>query len=239
MMDNLDLVPDLSRRRFLQAGAAAATLSLLPPWLAKAAEAATPLGGNQGALVLLTMAGGNDGLNTFVPVHNGAYHDARQGLAFQPQQTLALTASRSLNPHLPFMKTLWDRGDLAVIDGVGDRGATLSHFLSMAQQMTANGSGQPSNNGWLGRIMDGLPNSSLTGLAIGNSVPLVVQGRQRRASAIPVSGQSIRNLQNNDPTRIQQFATIEAIGQGSSGRCLLYTSPSPRDATLSRMPSSA
>ena len=37
-----------------------------------------------------------------------------------------------------------------------------------------------------------------------------------------------------DPTKI-----IEADGIANGYICLLYTSPSPRDATLSRMPSSA
>ena len=33
--------------------------------------------------------------------------------------------------------------------------------------------------------------------------------------------------------------TIAAVGSAEEMNCLLYTSPSPRDATLSRMPSSA
>ena len=82
-------LPDLSRRRFLQAAGAAATVSMLPMWLADAAQAASPLGNDQGVLVLLTMGGGNDGLNTFIPVHDGAYHDARKNLAYSASNTLA------------------------------------------------------------------------------------------------------------------------------------------------------
>ena len=211
-------LPDLSRRRFIQAAGAAATVSMLPMWLADAAQAATPLGNDQGVLVLLTMGGGNDGLNTFIPVHDGAYHDARGSLAYSASNTLGMTDTRSMNPHLPFMKTLWDRGDLAVIDGVGNGGATLSHFLSMAQFMAANDNGQPGTNGWLGRILDGYSNDPLTGLSIGSSVPLVVQGRNTQAAAIPASGNSIRNLETSNATEAQQFATIKAFGQGSTGR---------------------
>ncbi len=213
--------PDLSRRHFLQAAGAAATVSLLPGWLAEAAAAAAPLGNDQGVLVLLTMAGGNDGLNTFIPVHDGAYHDARKTLAFSASNALAMTADRSLNPNLPFMKTLWDRGDLAVVEGVGNGGATLSHFLSMAQFMSANDNGQPGSSGWLGRVLDGMPNDPLTGLAIGSSVPLVVQGRNRRAAAIPVNGNSIRKVRTEEPSTARQFAAIEAFGQGSTGKGVL------------------
>ena len=55
------------------------------------------------------------------------------------------------------------------------------------------------------------------------------------------SGEQILVLKNGEMLigRIEQDANnlIVQVRQGS--RCLLYTSPSPRDATLSRMPSSA
>ena len=41
------------------------------------------------------------------------------------------------------------------------------------------------------------------------------------------------------PTTTQQVSSIMKICHRYNQPCLLYTSPSPRDATLSRMPSSA
>lgn len=210
-------LPDLSRRRFLQATGAAAAMSLLPMWLAEAADAATPLGATEGVVVVLTMGGGNDGLNTFVPFNDGAYYDARGGLAISGSNTLALTADRGLNPNLPFMKTLWDRGHVAVVEGVGHAGSNLSHFLSMAQIMSANANGLPGSSGWLGRAIDGFSPGPLAGISIGSSVPLVVQGRNRTATAIPVNGNAIRKLDRSEPSVIQQYDAVLALGNGSTG----------------------
>lgn len=209
--------PDLSRRRFLQAAGAAATVSLLPAWLADAAMAATPLGRNDGVVVMLTMGGGNDGLSTFVPIANGAYHDARGNLAFEASNTLAMTADRGMNPNLPFLKSLWDQGNVAVVEGVGNEASTLSHFLTMAQVMTAKDNGQPGSSGWLGRIIDGLGDDPMAGVSLGSSVPLLVQGQQRRAAAIPVHGNDLRNLDRSEPSLAPQYDTIQALGSGSTG----------------------
>ncbi|MEM7271729.1 MAG: hypothetical protein AAF547_01500, partial [Actinomycetota bacterium] len=162
--------PDIGRRRFLQGMSAAATVSLLPGWLAEHVAAATPIGPNDGVMVLLTMGGGNDGLNTFVPINDGAYYDARArgGMAIPAGDALPLTADRGLNPNLPFVKQLWDRGHVAVVEGVGNPEGTLSHFLSMAQYMAANIHGRPGTSGWLGRFLDGLPKDPLTGLSLGS-----------------------------------------------------------------------
>ncbi len=209
--------PDLSRRRFLQAAGVAGVASLLPAWLAEAAAAATPLRSDQGVLVLVTMAGGNDGLNTFIPIDDGAYHDARRNLAISRSSAIRVNGNRALHPNLGFTKSLWDQGRLAVIEGVGQEGATLSHFVSMAQKMAANGNGQPGSNGWLGRYLDGLADEPLNGVSIGSTVPLVVQGRQRRASAVPRRGSDLRQLDTADPVASLQYQAVRALAGGSTG----------------------
>lgn len=209
--------PDLNRRRFLQVAGVAGAAALLPGWLAEAAEAATPLRADEGVLVLITLAGGNDGLNTFAPVNDGAYRDARRSLAISPSAGLPLTGSRSLHPNLGYLKSVWDRGDLAVIEGVGHDDATLSHFVSMAQTMAANGNGQPGSSGWLGRVLDGLSNDPLNGVAIGSTVPLVVQGRRHRASAVPRRADDLRQLDTADPVAALQYRAMQAMADGPSG----------------------
>lgn len=209
--------PDLNRRRFLQAAGVAGAAALLPGWLAEAAAAATPLRADEGVLVLVTMAGGNDGLNTFVPINDGAYRDARHSLAISPTAAHRMTDHRSLHPNLGYLKSVWDRGDLAVIEGVGHDGATLSHFVSMAQTMAANGNGQPGSNGWLGRVLDGLSGDPLNGVAIGSTVPLVVQGQQHRASAVPRRASDLRQIDTGDPVASLQYQALRSLAGGSSG----------------------
>ena len=209
--------PDLSRRRFLQAAGLAGAVALLPGWLAEAAAAASPLGSDEGVLVLLTLAGGNDGLNTFAPVHDGPYRDARRTLAISPAAGLRLTDRRSLHPNLGYLRSVWDRGDLAVIEGVGHDDATLSHFVSMAQTMAANGNGQPGSSGWLGRFLDGLSGEPLNGVAIGSTVPLVVQGQRHRASAVPRRATDLRQIDTADPVASIQYRALRSLAAGPSG----------------------
>lgn len=209
--------PDLDRRRFLQAAGVAGAATLLPGWLAEAAEAATPLRSDQGVLVLLTLTGGNDGLNTFAPVNDGHYRDARRSLALSPGSALPLTSARSLHPRLGFLKSAWDQGRLAVIEGVGQHDATLSHFISMAEHMAANANGRSGSSGWLGRVLDGLPADPLAGMAIGSTVPLVVQGRRNRASAVPHRADDLRQIDPSDAVAALQYQAVKALGRGSTG----------------------
>ena len=209
--------PDLTRRRFLQAAGVAGVATLLPGWLAEAAAAATPLRPDQGVLVMLTMTGGNDGLDTFIPIADGAYYDARPGLAIPASSAIRLSDHRGLNPRLPYLKSLWDQGRLAVVDGIGQDDATLSHFVSMGQMMAGRADGRPGSSGWLGRILDGLPDEPLTGVAIGSSIPLLVQGDRNRASAVPRQSGDLRQLDPSDPVQALQLDAVRALSGGPSG----------------------
>jgi uncharacterized protein (DUF1501 family) len=178
----------ITRRRFLQAAGATAGVAMFPGVLADVAGAATPIGPNDGVLVLITMAGGNDGLNTVIPVSDGTYYRQRGALAIAADQALPLSATKALHPRLGGIKSRWDAGQVAILEGVGDPARDLSHFTSMARWMHAGSSG-PTTTGWLGRYIDGLPGGDdpFHAVHIGSSVPLVLQGRQRRATALPAS----------------------------------------------------
>ncbi len=206
-----------TRRLFLQAVAAGITVSALPAWLAEPAEAATPLGSGDGVLVLLTMSGGNDGLNTFIPFANGAYHDRRPRLAIGADRAIALSGSRGLHPRLGFLKQQWDRGNLAIIDGVGLTGSNLSHFDSTARMMTLAGSSSAAGTGWLGRYLDGLGADPFNGVSVGSSLPLVVKGRSRQAIAIPEYRNNIFDVSEPGSTYARQWRALRAMGMKPTG----------------------
>src|SRR4030088_1640644 len=126
-------------------------------------------------LVLVQLAGGNDGLNTVIPYQAGAYPDARPTLR-QDQGVLTLNQQVGLNPNLKGLKASWDAGQLAIVQGVGYPSPNLSHFASMSIWETANvksGIG----DGWLGRYLNYLdkvgesPNHALEGVSAGSLVP--------------------------------------------------------------------
>ncbi len=175
----------LSRRRFLQAiGATGAGLAVTTSWPLADAYAGTAISPTDGILVVITLGGGNDGLNTVVPASNGAYYDNRQGLAIRAEQTLPITDGYGLHPSLGFVKSMFDNGQVAVVEGLGIRENSLSHFDSTAMWMR----GVPGVNGvpsgWLGRWLDATTSQPLTAVNIGHNVPLSLVGTSKSGSAI-------------------------------------------------------
>ncbi len=125
-------------------------------------------------LVLVQLAGGNDGLNTVIPYQDGAYHDARPTLR-QDTGVLTLNAQLGLHPNLKGLKASWDAGQLAIVQGVGYPSPNLSHFASMSIWETASVQGG-FGDGWLGRYLNYLdqvgenPNHALEGVSAGTLV---------------------------------------------------------------------
>ncbi len=208
----------LSRRRFIQLSSVAAAGLTLPAWLAEQAEAATPIGPTDGVVVLLTMAGGNDGLNTFAPVTSGAYRDARGSMAISANQALPMSSTRGMNPNLPHLKSRWDRGEVAVIDGVGRPASTLSHFVSMAQVMSARSNNVVDGTGWLGRYLDNFSADPFRGFTLGTTVPLLMNGRHRRATTLSERRSNFLNKQEDQPTFDRQKIAMKNFASASYGR---------------------
>lgn len=204
----------LDRRRFLQAAAAGVGVSMMPGWLDGVAGAATPLGADQGVLVLITLDGGADPLDMFVPIANGTYYQRRGAIAVGASQALHLTATRGMHPNLAHLRARWGMGEVAIVDGVGNPKADLSHFSAMAEvQHGGPASGVP-RSGWLGRYLDGLGADPLHGVAIGSRVPLVLTGERTIGTALPAEVAFVR--ENREHNRSLDAALV-AMGAGSSG----------------------
>ncbi|MCP4228145.1 MAG: DUF4214 domain-containing protein [Actinomycetia bacterium] len=210
----------VSRRNRPQAAALVTGATMAPTWLADAAGAATPVGPNDGILVLLTMSGGNDGLNTVIPIQNGIYYDRRRDLAIAASSAIPIGDERALHPGLSMVNHLWNKGDVAIIDGVGTPGMTdLSHFSTMARVMGGGGTGNSFHSGWLGRYLDGLPGGDdpFHGVNIGTSIPLVVQGQHRQASGLPPEPNGIFQIEGVDDTYRRQYDALAAFAATSTG----------------------
>ncbi|MDQ6838585.1 MAG: DUF1501 domain-containing protein [Actinomycetota bacterium] len=179
-----------SRRRLLvgagalgAAGVVAATVATRP-WEAVTGSGSSTSGlaAGQGRLVLVTLYGGNDGLNTVVPYADSAYHGGRPNLGYQPHEVLALGDGLGLNPKLSGLKSLWDAKQLAVVLGVGYPNPSLSHFQSMDIWQTANPEG--SGTGWLGRWLDGTGTDPMRAISVGSTLPTALRGERSAATAI-------------------------------------------------------
>ena len=147
----------LTRRQVLQRATLFGVLGGVAPtllWQAKVAKGSSAgqpaLAPADRTLVIIQMAGGNDGLNTVVPYEDPTYMSVRPTLHVDPSAALPLTGGLGLNPVMGSLKSVWDAGKLAIIEGVGYPNPTYSHFDSMAIWQTAAPKGEFSD-GWLGR----------------------------------------------------------------------------------------
>jgi uncharacterized protein (DUF1501 family) len=142
---------------------------------AMAAEAVTrAVTGKDGTiLVVLQMAGGNDGLNMVVPFADDTYYRSRPKLGIPAAQILKLDSYAGLNPKLTGLKTLFDEGHLSVIQGVGYPNPNRSHFRSTEIWQTASDAERNENEGWLGKYFDNCCAGAdpTVGVAIGDQMP--------------------------------------------------------------------
>ncbi len=106
-------------------------------------------------LIVVQLAGGNDGLNTVVPYADPTYRKLRPTIGIAENQVLHLDGRVGLHPNLAPLKSFWDQGHMAVVEGVGYPNQSLSHFQAMDiwQTLDLNGNG---GDGWLGKLVAGL-----------------------------------------------------------------------------------
>jgi uncharacterized protein (DUF1501 family) len=110
---------------------------------------------NDRTLIVVQMAGGNDGLNTVIPFADPLYHQMRPTLGLPDAQVVHLDTRLGLHPNLAPLKQLWDAGHLAIVEGVGYPDQSLSHFQAMDIWQTLDLSGN-GREGWLGKLVSGL-----------------------------------------------------------------------------------
>jgi uncharacterized protein (DUF1501 family) len=142
---------------------------------AQAAESATQTvtGKDATILVVLQMAGGNDGLNTVVPYANDFYRRARPKIGLQAGDILKLNDEVGLHGALTGFKELYDGGQLSVVQGVGYPNPNRSHFRSTEIWQTASDSERVEKYGWLGRYFDNACGGAdpAVGVTIGSQLP--------------------------------------------------------------------
>lgn len=138
-------------------------------------------------LVVVQLSGGNDFMNTVVPFTNGIYHDSRRSLAVKEEDTLPLNDQLAWNPVAAPLKELYDKGNVAIVQGIGYENQNRSHFRGMDIWHTC----EPDKivtQGWLGKAMKEIdPNGEnvVTGVSFGQGLP-----RAMVAPGVPVTSVS-------------------------------------------------
>ncbi len=114
--------------------------------------------GNDNILVLIRLAGGNDGLNTVVPFADPLYKSARDadGLALKEEEVVKLPDHETLGLHasLAPLATLYAEKKVAIVQNVGYPNQNLSHFRSTDIWLSASDPDVFLNSGWYGRYLE-------------------------------------------------------------------------------------
>ncbi|HVS37038.1 MAG TPA: DUF1501 domain-containing protein [Gemmataceae bacterium] len=215
----------LSRRQFLTRslkGASLLTLSsVVPQFIAKTALAAEP--GKDSILVVVELNGGNDGLNTVIPYADDLYPKFRDTLRQTKDQIVKVDDHIGLNSGMRSFDRLLQRGELAVVQGVGYPNPERSHFESMDTWQSADPT-RKINTGWLGRSVNEL--HSTTG-----GIPIMHVGPNRLPLALTGGAGGAISINNQVPYRLEMGGG--APDRQKARRKLLEDLAQPGDDTAS------
>ncbi len=214
-----------NRRDFLRttlAGSAVLSLGGVAPRFFAEAAAADAEPSADTVLVVVQLSGGNDGLNTVVPFGDDAYRSGRPKLALPADRILKLDDRFGLHPEMAGLRDLFDRGELAIVQGVGYADPNRSHFESMDIWHTCRRKAERRNDGWLGRYLD----SSAAGH--GGDSPALHLGEEQQPVALATQNvrvPSIRSVDrfklDSDDARLNQAIGELAAAERTGGNDLL------------------
>lgn len=128
-------------------------------------------------LVIIQLAGGNDGLNTIIPFNNDVYYRNRPSIGIQKNNLIKITDELGFHPNLQPLKKLYDQGHLTIINNVGYPNPNRSHFRSTDIWQTASHSDQYLQTGWIGRYLDTYGDKPYNAIEIDDSLSLALKGQ--------------------------------------------------------------
>ena len=207
----------MKRRKFIKLTSTASAAGLLPAQLNASFKFLNNFSScdfSNRKIVLIDLAGGNDGLNTLIPLN--VYSDyvnmrptihvpssAALHLSHVDSTLLGTNQDLALHPTLSGLYNMFDQNQLRIIQSVGYPSANKSHFASVDIYNTGNdgnnwNNGQ--NSGWIGRFIENhyndlLPTNYPMGIQIGSrNTSLGFHGENEHGLAINLSGQDSENF---------------------------------------------
>lgn len=216
---------NLNRRGFLKASLSTMALFTLeatvPNWIARSANAMCAgdcLNGDR-ILVIIQLAGGNDGLNTIIPSTDPNYHAMRPNIGIARSAAITLDAANSLHPAMAPLADWYQRGLFATVQNVGYVNPNLSHFTSMQYFEEGYVPGQPrTRKGWAAKVYDstcgcGLPDESLFYMGSGvRRIPSTFAGSDCYTPPAVASAEDYRLRGDRDePARLAAIENLNRI----------------------------
>ncbi len=173
-------------------------------------------------VVVVQLTGGNDYLNSVIPYTDSNYYENRLSFSVPQEDVIKLDTQLGFHPTMAPIREIYDRGDLAIINGVGYENSPRSHFRSMDIWHTCEPD-KIGTEGWLGRAirdLDPKGDNPITGVNIGQALP-----RALTVPGVPVASVSdlntyglLTNIENEDRRTkvLERFSNMygQAIGSG-------------------------
>ena len=174
----------MKRRDFLRQSVFASGMTLIPSFL-KGMEFLSPeqLSGYKN-VIIIQLSGGNDGLNTIIPVSNDIYHRLRPSIAKKASETLSITNDLAFNSSLKPIKELYDLGEVSIINNVGYPNPNRSHFRSTDIWQTASDTNQYLSTGWVGRYLDANCQHPYEAIEVDSALSLALKGNDKNGIAV-------------------------------------------------------
>ena len=197
----------LNRRDFLKRSALVTAGTLMVPRFLKAVNSMESVHQGQKILVVIQLGGGNDGLNTVVPYADDRYYHARPRLGIKEDEVIKLTDRQGVNPALEPLRSLYDEGEICILNSVGYPEPNRSHFRSMDIWQSGSASSQYLDTGWLGRFMDQARSSARGVIEVSDNLSLALKGHS-------VKGLAVRDAKRfYQTTASERFKTIAKAHQ--------------------------
>lgn len=193
----------MNRRSFLSlTGTFTGGALLLPDFLFAYGTQSNLIVGEQ-CLVFIQLNGGNDGLNTFVPIEDEAYFFNRPKIALSKDEVVGKNKGMAWHPALKGFAQMQQNGHLSVIQNVGYPEPNRSHFRSQEIWQTATASNHYENNGWLGRYLDFQCNehTPTAGINLDSIDNLALKGEE--PNAITVKDPNRFKSKTEEPEQVQ------------------------------------
>jgi uncharacterized protein (DUF1501 family) len=204
----------LTRRKFLIAsgvtGAAGLAAGAITLPLKEIMGTAGEIPPEARILVIVTLYGGNDGLNTVIPFADPAYTKARPELAYKASEVLKLDEASGLNPAMKGFHRMFGEKKLAIVRSVGYPEADRSHFRSMDIWHTAEPK-QPGHTGWIGRWLDTVGGDPRLAISFEPVLPPLLAGQRSAGATVGSNGLRLPRSYN-----VKQLAALGTAVEGES-----------------------
>lgn len=206
----------MNRRKFLKNSSLASSLFFVPSFVKAFDEALSAKYGHK-RLVIIQLAGGNDGLNTVVPFRNEFYYKNRQNIAINKDRVLKLNDELGLHESLKPLMRLYDKGYLSIINNVGYPNPDRSHFRSTDIWQTASASNEFLQSGWIGRYLDVYNKNPYEAIEVDDSLSLLMKGDNTNGIATQDANRLFRTSQTPFLKQVLKNKTDEHLNEHNLG----------------------